>query len=129
MAYLYVGCNGTEYIFTLKTQREYDSWASWGSSDSIELPKGSIFKLIGRELTWKDEPYNLDDMQRSKLDPLCFQHVNTSLEDELYPERKAQRLQEQLERDRAYWREEAKSLSDRELLEEIYVKLKTRWII
>lgn len=25
----------------------------------IELPSGSIAKLIGRELTWEDEPYEL----------------------------------------------------------------------
>lgn len=27
--------------------------------DVIELPKGSIKKLIGRELTWNDEPVEL----------------------------------------------------------------------
>lgn len=26
---------------------------------SIELPKGSIEKLIGRTLTWTDEPYEM----------------------------------------------------------------------
>lgn len=27
----------------------------------IELPKGSIKKLIGRELSWKDEPVELKE--------------------------------------------------------------------
>ena len=28
-------------------------------SNAVELPKGSIKKLIGRELTWNDEPVEL----------------------------------------------------------------------
>ena len=28
-------------------------------SIEIELPKGSIYKLIGKELTWDDEPIEL----------------------------------------------------------------------
>ena len=31
----------------------------WYSSNSIQLPQGSIKKLIGRELTWNDEPVEL----------------------------------------------------------------------
>ena len=42
-------------------------WASmWSTEDNdplpegcIVLPKGSIKKLIGRELTWEDEPVEL----------------------------------------------------------------------
>lgn len=30
-------------------------------SDTIELPKGSIKKLIGRELSWDDEPVELKE--------------------------------------------------------------------
>lgn len=46
----------TDYMVT------YHGWFdrnmnSWG----IELPKGSIKKLIGRELTWKDEPVELKE--------------------------------------------------------------------
>ena len=26
---------------------------------TIELPKGTIEKIIGKKLTWEDEPYNL----------------------------------------------------------------------
>ena len=28
---------------------------------SIELPKGSIEKLIGKTLTWADDPYELEE--------------------------------------------------------------------
>ena len=59
----------------------------------------------------------------------CTQPISTDLEDALYPERKAKRIQEQREREQAYWREQAKELSDRELLEEIYVAVKTRVIL
>lgn len=52
--------------------------------------------------------------------------LSSSLEDALYPERKAQRIQEQFERNRAFWRDKAKQLSDRELLEEVFVMLKTK---
>lgn len=31
----------------------------WFSTECIMLPKGSIKKLIGRELTWNDEPVEL----------------------------------------------------------------------
>lgn len=31
------------------------------SSMAIRLPKGSIRKLIGRELTWEDEPVELKE--------------------------------------------------------------------
>lgn len=30
---------------------------------SIELPKGSIEKLIGRTLTWTDEPYEMQEQR------------------------------------------------------------------
>lgn len=30
-------------------------------NSAIALPKGSIKKLIGRELTWEDEPYYLEE--------------------------------------------------------------------
>jgi hypothetical protein len=32
---------------------------AWLVKDSIELPKGSIKKLIGRELTWSDNTVEL----------------------------------------------------------------------
>lgn len=49
------------------TKNQRKKWAnSWSTEDGnnlpfngIELPKGTIKKLIGRELTWKDEPVEL----------------------------------------------------------------------
>lgn len=39
---------------------EYEDWCDGG--DYFILPKGSIKKLIGRDLTWEDEPVNLDNI-------------------------------------------------------------------
>lgn len=64
------------------------------------------------------ERQRLADMQR--ISPLL---------DQLHPERVAQRTQERVERERAFWREEAKKLSDRELLNEIYAMLKTKVLL
>lgn len=58
--------NDDEYIFEEKPLRS--AMGYWKAvyldyedrvSDYIELPKGSIKKLIGRGLTWDDEPVEL----------------------------------------------------------------------
>lgn len=49
------------------TKNQYNKWSAAWSSDindhlplfRIELPKGSIKKLIGRELKWEDEPVEI----------------------------------------------------------------------
>lgn len=49
------------------TKNQFHKWAAHWSTDendplpegAIVLPKGSIQKLIGRNLTWKDEPIEL----------------------------------------------------------------------
>jgi hypothetical protein len=60
MAWLSVDKNGDEYVHDIKPIRnnEYMWWSVWyeDGSNSVELPKGSIKRLIGRELTWDDEP-------------------------------------------------------------------------
>lgn len=87
MAEVAVNKNGTEVIgydlirsykdenFRLCVQNGYmvdntklDSWAyvyddpDEGCIDiTIELPKGSIFKLTGKVLTWKDMPISLNE--------------------------------------------------------------------
>ena len=65
MAYLAVDKDGTERIFNNKPYRDnylpiwmYSYYVPLGAT-SVELPKGSIRKLIGRELTWEDEPVEL----------------------------------------------------------------------
>lgn len=66
MAWLACDKDGTEWIFdkqkpTRNTYPEY--WLAGrfnGASDYyIGLPKGSIEKLIGRPLTWNDEPVEI----------------------------------------------------------------------
>ncbi len=57
MAWVAVDESDAEYIYESKPHREEDAW--FEHSDFVELPKGSIKKLIGRELTWEDEPIEL----------------------------------------------------------------------
>lgn len=69
MAYLAVDKRGYEIIFLEKPERNGDLWFDdveieieheYGSySSDIYLPKGSIKKLIGRELAWDDEPVEI----------------------------------------------------------------------
>lgn len=61
MAWVAVETNGNEYIYAYEPYRDnvsgYDMWMT--DDESVELPKGSIKKLIGKELTWNDEPVEL----------------------------------------------------------------------
>ena len=70
MAWVAVDSLNQELIFRNKPTRDIDTdyivtyhgWFdrirnSWG----IELPKGSIKKLTGKDLTWKDEPIELKE--------------------------------------------------------------------
>lgn len=64
MAWVAVDKDRTETIFTDKPCRMYDDVEDceyWDITSGLFeiLPKGSIKKLIGRELTWKDEPVEL----------------------------------------------------------------------
>ena len=60
--------NNTEYIFPSKPYKDQyiaNDWTCDGYiegeiyNDRIELSKGTIQKLIGRELTWNDEPVEI----------------------------------------------------------------------
>lgn len=93
--------------------------------DHPKQPIDGSFASMQDTLWEMRERMRFADMQRFG----CTQPLNTTLEDELYPERKAQRIKEQREREQSYWGEQSKELSDRELLEEIYVMLKTRIIL
>jgi hypothetical protein len=69
MAWLAVDENGNEYIYSSKPSRDYSQswnccWAfeAWEDEESlVQLPKGTIKKLIGRELAWNDEPIELKE--------------------------------------------------------------------
>lgn len=63
MAYLCVDKNG-EYIADELPTRAWFEWVGWRdvygeSCTLISLPKGTIKKLIGKEMTWEDEPIEL----------------------------------------------------------------------
>ncbi len=63
MPYVATDADGREYIYEDKPQRgvRYDKVSIWINriGDYIELPKGSILRLIGRPLTYADEPVKL----------------------------------------------------------------------
>ena len=54
MAWVFVTGTGFEGISIKKTDKIHGIWHIYGVS--ITIPKGSIKKLIGRELTFDDEP-------------------------------------------------------------------------
>lgn len=61
MAWVCVNSFGTELIFETEPHKAVYSWRDdYGSCKCIEIPQGSIKKLIGRELTWNDEPVELN---------------------------------------------------------------------
>ena len=61
-AWMCVDYIGREFVFTSKPHMVNFSWRnSNGRFNCIELPVGSIEKLIGRELTWEDEPVELKE--------------------------------------------------------------------
>lgn len=61
MAWVAVNKDGTEYIFRDKPERLSVNWQDlmYGFYTDIQIPRGSIYKLIGRDLTWQDEPVEL----------------------------------------------------------------------
>ena len=61
MAWLAVNKDGTELISPVVPIRYSEDWdcckenaAGWYDNYGIELPKGTIKKIIGRNLTWGD---------------------------------------------------------------------------
>ena len=49
--------DGSEHIFEMFPERtEYGTWDMNAVASYIHLPPGTIKKLIGRELSWQDEP-------------------------------------------------------------------------
>jgi hypothetical protein len=62
MAWLAIDKDGLEYIFDDCPVRKqlYNQW--WNieyDGNCIHLPKGTIAKLLGYELTWEDDPVKL----------------------------------------------------------------------
>ena len=63
MVWLACDITGTEIICNRKLERLVTGWNStaW-FGNFIALPKGSIKHLIGRELTWEDEPVEFTEV-------------------------------------------------------------------
>lgn len=67
MAWVAVDYENNEFIYDyhpidLRYKRNgvfHQTWFPDEESVEIKLPKGSIEKLIGRKLTWEDEPVEL----------------------------------------------------------------------
>ena len=63
MAWLAVNDNGDEFIYETepyRTKRQVSKEKVWRSYlGEIKLPNGSIEKLIGKKLTWDDEPFEI----------------------------------------------------------------------
>lgn len=62
MAWVAVDKDGNEIIWDSEPVRKENYWDIVDSFDNaVELPKGSIKKLIGRDLTWEDDPVELKE--------------------------------------------------------------------
>lgn len=75
MAWLAVDKYGNEEIHSVKPFRKKHFWeipyekdyddngfpVCYYKGDCIQLPKGTIKKIIGRELTWNDEPVEIKE--------------------------------------------------------------------
>lgn len=67
MAWVSVNWNGDEYIYEKMPERFYHRWKPTFCEyenrvyDYVELPKGSINKLIERELSWSDDQIELKE--------------------------------------------------------------------
>lgn len=61
--WLAVDYNGVEKAFWYKPMKceMHGEWRGEWRGDRMVLPKGSIKKLIGRELSWSDEPIELKE--------------------------------------------------------------------
>lgn len=58
MAWVAVDADGSEWIY-LHFPQKFDDGFWESDSDTIRLPDGWIEKMIGRKLTWQDEPVEL----------------------------------------------------------------------
>ena len=61
-AWVCVNSFAMELMFASKHHKVDDSWRdNNGCCNCLELPKGTIKKIIGRELSWSDEPVELKE--------------------------------------------------------------------
>ena len=60
MAWVAVDENGDEFIYRSEPYRLQNYWYMC-DNHFVELPKGSVEKLLGRKLSWNDEPVELKE--------------------------------------------------------------------
>ena len=60
MAWIAVDEDGDEFIYRSEPYRSQNYWHMCDNY-FVELPKGSVEKLLGRKLYWKDEPVELKE--------------------------------------------------------------------
>ena len=72
-AWVAVDKDGSEFIYTNKPDRDTKEMMMWLSTGDgcIPLPKGSIKALIGRELSWNDDPVELKEPVSPCIDCEC----------------------------------------------------------
>lgn len=61
MSWLAVNKDGSESIYQYKPNRGNSCWNPNLIVEEMILPRGSIKKLIGKNLTWKDNPVELKE--------------------------------------------------------------------
>ncbi|MCK9445704.1 fructan hydrolase [bacterium] len=64
MPHLAVDKDGTERIFQHYPSRHLEYWSQYNyyqdnTNSVIDLPKNTIIKIIGKQLTWEDEPIEI----------------------------------------------------------------------
>lgn len=57
MTWVAVDYDGAEWIYRMQPFRRETRFKT--NSECVELPKDSIVKLIGKKLSWEDEPVEL----------------------------------------------------------------------
>lgn len=68
-AYLAVDKNGAEGIYSNRPKRSVAQWVSTQETESqyydsgVSLPLGTIEKIIGRKLSWEDDPVEIKGLE------------------------------------------------------------------
>lgn len=61
MAWVAVDADGREFIYEVKPERDKTFWNT-NVLDVIGLPFGTIERILGYELTWKDEAVEINEL-------------------------------------------------------------------
>ncbi len=64
MAFVAIDKDGAEAIYQDKPMRKNNQWTYLCGEETVYVPEGSIEKLIGKKLTWEDEPVELKENSR-----------------------------------------------------------------